>query len=80
MSLEFGLSVYFVIWWISIFLVLPWGSQQIGPEDVADGQMPGAPKKPHLLIKVAANTVLAGVFWGIFYYLHTNDIIGINVS
>ena len=79
MTWEFGLSVYFVIWWVSIFMVLPWGSQQIDDGDVADGQMPGAPKKPHLLKKVAANTVLAGVFWLGFYYLYTHDVIKLDI-
>lgn len=78
MSWQFGLSVYLIIWWVTIFMVLPWGNRAIEADDVADGQMPGAPQKPRLWTKVGINTVLAAAFWLVFYYLYTNDIIILN--
>ena len=58
-----GLMVYAVIWWVTIFMVLPWGNDPIGQDDIARGQASSAPAKPRLLLKMAINTLLAGVVW-----------------
>ncbi len=62
-----GLAVYVVLWWLVIFMVLPWGNRQIDSDDVAQGQAYGAPKKPRLLIKMAVTTVIAAIIWAIAY-------------
>jgi predicted secreted protein len=75
MSWQTGLAVYFVIWWISLFMVLPWGVRRVDPADLKPGEDPGSPAKPHLLRKFAATSVLAGVFFGIFYWLHESGLV-----
>lgn len=70
-----GLAVYFVVWWITLFMVLPWGNRPIDAADAAKGQAPSAPRKPRLLIKMAANTVLAAVVWGLLYWLINSGLI-----
>jgi predicted secreted protein len=62
-----GLAVYFVVWWIVIFMVLPWGVETIDKEDVAKGHSPSAPKRPMMFRKLAATTVLATVVWAVIY-------------
>ena len=62
-----GLAVYAVLWWLVIFMVLPWGNRPIDAEDVAKGHAPSAPKKPHMLIKAAVTTVISGIIWAIIY-------------
>jgi predicted secreted protein len=63
-SLSFGL--YFVIWWVSLMIVLPFGIQsQHEAGEVVAGSEPGAPVHPYLLRRVLANTVLAAVIWGL---------------
>ena len=62
-----GLAVYAVLWWLVIFMVLPWGNRPIDAEDVARGHAPSAPKKPHMLAKMAVTTVISGVIWGLVY-------------
>lgn len=69
MDWPIGLSAYVVIWWLTIFIVLPWGVRPIDSADVAKGQSSGAPEKPRLVGKLVANTVLAGVVWGIVYWI-----------
>ena len=75
MSLQTGLAVYFVIWWISLFAVLHWGVKRVDPEDLKPGEDPGSPAKPMLLIKFAATSVLAGVIFGIFYWVHESGLV-----
>ncbi len=63
-----GTAVYLVIWWLVIFMVLPWGAQSvIDHDDVKKGHAPGAPKKPRMVLKIAITTVISGVVWGIVY-------------
>ncbi|MFO1128249.1 MAG: DUF1467 family protein [Rhodospirillales bacterium] len=64
-----GIAVYFIIWWTALFMVLPWGVEPIGNDDVAKGHAAGAPKRPRLWIKAAATSVVAAVFWLIVYVI-----------
>ena len=64
-----GIAVYFIIWWIVIFAVLPWGVQTVGDDDVVKGQDRGAPKNPRLVMKMAVTTVVAAVIWIIVYVI-----------
>ena len=46
-----GIATYVVIWWITIFAVLPWG---VTPAQDGDpGHAAGAPANPRLLLKAA---------------------------
>jgi predicted secreted protein len=60
-----GLATYAIIWWLVIFMVLPWGNRALDEADVARGHAHGAPRKPRLGIKLAATTVIAGILWAI---------------
>lgn len=69
MSLTSGLAIYVVIWWLVIFLVLPWGRRDtIAVEDVDKGQDAGAPLKHRILVKMAVTTAVSGVLFGAFYW------------
>ena len=73
MGWTLGLAAYFVIWWISLFAVLPFGvTSQHETGEVVPGSEAGAPVKPMLLKKLIANTVLAAIVWLIVdvFYVH----------
>ena len=75
MSLLPSIAIYFVIWWLCLFLVLPFGvrSQHEG-EEIAPGTEAGAPINPYLLRRVAATTILAGIiFAGVYLYFGVYD-------
>ena len=60
-----GLFSYLIIWWLVLFIVLPWGNRP--PEHPGPGHIPSAPEKPRLLIKFAATTAIAAiVFLGVY--------------
>jgi len=68
-----GIGVYFVLWWVTIFLVLPFGVQgQHETGEVVPGSESGAPVRPLLLKKLLANTLLAAAVWLIIdiVYIH----------
>lgn len=71
-----GTAVYLVIWWLVIFMVLPWGARSvIDEDDVKKGDAPGAPKKPRMVLKIAITTVISGVLWGIVYTVIESGVI-----
>jgi predicted secreted protein len=64
MTLVGGLAVYFVIWWIALLAVLPFGVRTLAEEGtVGPGQAPSAPARPRLLLKLGLASVLAGLVW-----------------
>ncbi|PCH45700.1 MAG: hypothetical protein COC23_05850 [Hyphomicrobiales bacterium] len=71
----FGTSfaVYFVIWWMMIFITLPFRMRtQMEEGEVADGTEAAAPANPQILKRMLWNTgisaVIFGVYWLTFFY------------
>ena len=68
MSLVSLTAIYFVVWWIVLFAVLPFGVRTQQEEgDIVLGTAHSAPVRPMLLRKAAATTVISGIlvfgFW-----------------
>ena len=70
MSLVSSLAIYFVIWWLVLFAVLPFGVRsQHEADDVTLGTDHGAPHQPLLVKKAAVTTIIAAVvFAGVYLY------------
>jgi predicted secreted protein len=70
------MAIYFLIWWLTLFAVLPWGvrSQEEGG-DVIPGTDPGAPSRHRLWSKLGWTTVVATVIFGILYLIYVYDFI-----
>jgi predicted secreted protein len=75
MSFWTGLATYAIIWWLVIFMVLPWGVRRIDPEDLGELDDPGAPQKPRIVLKFAITTVLAGAIFGLVYLVTVSGVI-----
>jgi len=59
MSWTTAAAVYFIIWWVVLFAVLPWGVRsQAESGEVVPGSDPGAPAVPHLGAKLAWTTLV----------------------
>ncbi|MFZ1814479.1 MAG: DUF1467 family protein [Rhizobiaceae bacterium] len=70
MSFLTGFAVYFIIWWVTLFMVLPVGVKSQAEEgERLQGTDPGAPVQSRFGMKLVANTLLAGVVFAIWYYL-----------
>lgn len=70
MSLFTAFAVYFIIWWLTLFLMLPYGVRsQAEAENVVPGTDPGAPVNARLPLKLVANTVVAAIIFGAWYYV-----------
>ena len=71
MTLPIGLAIFFTIWWIVLFAVLPFGVRSPHEDaDMTPGTDPGAPVAPRLLLKALITTVVACVlFAGLWWYM-----------
>lgn len=71
MTLTSAIAVYFIMWWLTLFMVLPFGARsahETGGE-VGDGHAPSAPLRPMMRRKLMATTLLATAFFGLFWWL-----------
>ena len=71
-----ALAIYFLIWWVVLFAVLPWGvrnQQEVG--DVVPGTDPGAPAIHTLWRKLFWTTMVATIIFGILYIAYTRGLI-----
>jgi predicted secreted protein len=62
-----GIVVYVLVWWITLFTVLPLWVTPAEPDD--PGHAAGAPQRPRLLLKMAITTVVSALIWLAIYVL-----------
>jgi predicted secreted protein len=74
MAITTAIAIYFLIWWIVLFAVLPWGVRAQGDDGVA-GTDPGAPTVPHLKAKLVWTTALATAIFGASAYAYVNRLV-----
>ncbi|MCX2722539.1 DUF1467 family protein [Roseibium salinum] len=65
MSVAFGLAVYFMIWWIILFAILPFGLRRTQEEagEVVPGSEPSAPDRPQFLRVIILTTIVTTVIF-----------------
>ena len=57
--------MFMVIWWLTLFVVLPWGVRRT--ENPDSGHDPGAPANPMLRRKALVTTTIALLIWGAIF-------------
>ena len=76
MSLATAIAIYFIIWWVVLFTVLPWGVRsQEERGDVVSGSDPGAPSIPRLWWKLLWTTVISGVVFAVCAFVYVNRLV-----
>jgi predicted secreted protein len=66
MTLATGIATYVVIWWLVLFMALPFGAQP--PDNPERGHATSAPAKPRLLLKFAITTVVSALIFVALYW------------
>ncbi|MEL6437368.1 MAG: DUF1467 family protein [Pseudomonadota bacterium] len=70
MSLLSAFAIYFIIWWVTLFAILPLGVRSQAEEsDVILGTETGAPIRPQLGRKALLTTLVASIVFAIFYWV-----------
>jgi len=69
MKIGTAIAIYFVVWWIVLFAILPLGVRNAheAGETTLEGNEPGAPVDPQLGKKALLTTCVSAVVFGIIY-------------
>jgi predicted secreted protein len=67
-----GVVLFLLIWWLTLFAVLPLGVHAVQQPDETSGWR-GAPEKPRLWMKVGLTTLIACVIWLAAFALIESD-------
>jgi predicted secreted protein len=76
-TLAFAAAIYFIIWWIVLFAMLPIGvrtSEEAGEKSVP-GNAESAPHTPNLLPKMLATTVVSSIIFAALYAIIVHHVI-----
>jgi len=66
MGITGALALYFVVWWIMLFAVLPFGVRsQLESGEVVAGSEPGAPAAPALRQKAIWTTIVSALVFNL---------------
>lgn len=62
------IALFFVLWWLVLFAILPFGVKtQEEDDNVTLGTVPSAPRGPHMLRAVLWTTLVTAIILGAFY-------------
>lgn len=61
-------ALYFIVWWLTLFAILPFGLRtQDDEQEVVLGTVSSAPKGPHMLRAMIRTTIVSAAILGSFY-------------
>jgi predicted secreted protein len=79
MNIGLAIAIYFLLWWIVLFVVLPWGvRRQDEREEVVPGSDPGAPARPLLLKKAVATTLISAAIFAAGFAIWKSGIVALD--
>ena len=79
MSIGTILAIYFLIWWVVLFTVLPWGVRsQRESGEVASGTDPGAPAIHRIGHSLLWTTIIASIVFAILWAIYAAGLIPID--
>lgn len=68
MSIAFSIAIYFIVWWMVLFTMLPLGVKtQDEDGDVEPGTPGSAPVAPRILSKFIMTTIVATIVFAFIY-------------
>jgi predicted secreted protein len=78
MTISSALAIYFVVWWVVLFAVLPFGvrSQHEEGGDL-QGTDPGAPVATGMLWKLVWTTIISAVAFGIGWFAFRTGVLSL---
>jgi predicted secreted protein len=76
MTVATGVAIFFLIWWVTLFAVLPFGVHRQDEEGkVAPGTDPGAPALPDLRRKLLWTTLVSLVVYAGCYVVYAERLV-----
>jgi predicted secreted protein len=79
MNVSIVLAAYFLIWWVVLFAVLPWGARsQDDSGKITPGTDPGAPAVHRVWIKLLWTTLIASALFAVLAVLYKSGVIPVH--
>ena len=83
MSVTTAIAIFFLIWWVTLFTVLPFGIRSqheagADEEPIAPGTDPGAPTRFSLGRKLLWTTLVASVIYTVCYVIYVEHLVTID--
>ena len=76
MPITTAVAIFFLIWWVVLFAVLPWGIRsQHEAGDIVPGTDPGAPAIPNLKRKLLWTTLVSAVIFAACYVAYVDRLV-----
>jgi predicted secreted protein len=74
-----GIIVFVIIWWMVLFMVLPFGvrTPEESNTEPGPGHAPSAPIRPRIGLKFALTTAVTVVLWGVYFVVAANDLLNV---
>jgi predicted secreted protein len=67
--------VFVIVWWLVLFMVLPFGASP--PDEVEPGTAPSAPARPRMGLKIVVTTVIAAALTALIMWLIQSGLVQI---
>ena len=79
MTIVFGIVLYIMIWWLTLFAVLPFGVKtQAEAGEIVEGTPESAPASPRFWRVVLINTVVSAMVFAFVWAAMQNDWLGLH--
>jgi predicted secreted protein len=65
--------IFVIVWWLVLFMVLPFGARP--PDEVEPGMAPSAPARPRMGLKIAVTTAIALALTALILWLLQSGLI-----
>ncbi len=76
MPISTALAIFFLIWWVVLFAVMPWGIRsQHEAGEIVPGTDPGAPAIPNLKRKLLWTTLVSAVIFAACYVVYVDRLV-----
>jgi len=76
MPITTAIAIFFLIWWVVLFAVLPFGVRsQHEHGEIAPGTDPGAPAIPHLRRKLLWTTAVSILIFAACYVVYVKQLV-----
>lgn len=75
MNIVTGIVVFIIIWWLTLFMVLPWGVSRT--ENPEAGHDHGAPQRPMIFRKILITTGITAVAFATLYVFIDAEILSL---
>ena len=79
MTLTTALAIYFLVWWLTLFAVLPFGIRSQHEEETTPGTDPGAPVLPRIVSKLIWTTLVSAAIFAGLYVVYAYRLVDLGI-